>query len=574
MASPNTTQPEIILSEERKASLTTQSTTNNTNDGNVSEEHKTIASEQQPIPVSNTQGTAENSIENIKKTDLSNKDENTNINTNITTNINTNINTNTTINVDTNANTTTNADTDTNTTTTISANINTSAKTHDTRIQYNGDVSKAFLSPPVFHLTEIMHDERCFKKTKGHVTVEINGDICIYGGMLHDKCIENFIRYVPGINLFEKMRLNSNDIVPRAFCSGNVITEDNKKYIIIFGGINEKDEIIDETYKFDFQAKKWELIGNKLCPRARYKHASFSFNDFLYIHGGLDVNNSLLADMWCFSKNSWRPIKQIDRIPEPRYAHSLIFSVYGNAKLVFLFGGNKKGYNAALGDTWIFNINTNRWKEITNSSGSKPCARWGHSSQLFDNEWMIIYGGITNGWIDNYALSDMYALNIFTFSWFEVDISTSKNFDRGYYGSLCFLPYKKSLFVFGGTDNSDDYSDVFSMSPLVTYVSYKALTGKIEQLNTRMKNINETSSENENINISEFETKITELKEDINKITFMMKAFEAKFCELEKLNEQCEKLLSKNINIEELQKLEQRIRKLESSNVLMKHDSI
>ncbi|ETW42027.1 hypothetical protein PFAG_03360 [Plasmodium falciparum Santa Lucia] len=560
MASPNTTQPEIILSEEKKASLTTQSTSNNTNDGNILEEQKTLTSQQQPTPVPNTERTEDNVIENLKKTDLSNKDENTtiSINTSTNTNINSNTNSNTNTNINSNINT----------------DVNTNEKAQDEKFQYNGDVSKAFLSPPVFHLTEIMHDERCFKKTKGHVTVEINGDICIYGGMLHDKCVENFIRYVPGINLFEKMRLNSNDIVPRAFCSGNVITEDNKKNIIIFGGINEKDEIVDETYKFDFQAKKWELIGNKICPRARYKHASFSFNDFLYIHGGLDVNNSLLADMWCFSKNSWTPIKQIDRIPEPRYAHSLIFSFYGNAKLVFLFGGNKKGYNAALGDTWIFNINTNRWKEITNSSGSKPCARWGHSSQLFDNEWMIIYGGITNGWIDNYALSDMYALNIFTFSWFEVDISTSKNFDRGYYGSLCFLPYKKSLFVFGGTDNSEDHSDVFSMSPLVTYVSYKTLTGKIEQLNTRMKNINETSSENENMNISEFETKITELKEDINKINFMMKAFESKFCELEKLNEQCEKLLSKNINTEELQNLEQRIRKLETSNVLMKHDSI
>lgn len=440
--------------------------------------------------------------------------------------------------------------------------------------KYNEEVSKGFLSPPVFHLTEIMHNERCFKRTKGHIAVEINGDICIYGGIEQNKCVNNFVRYVPGINLFEKIRLNSEDITPRAFHSGNVISQDNKKSIIVFGGINEKDEVLDETFSFDFQAKKWERIESVTKPSARYKHASFNMNDAVFIHGGLNENNAPLSDMWCLSGGSWKEINQMNLNPGARYGHSLVFTLYGNAKLVFLFGGNRKGFSGALADTWIFNLRTLRWKEITNSSGPKPCARWAHSAQLFDNEWMIIYGGITNGWIENYALSDMYALNIYTFSWFEVDISTSRSFNRGYYGSLCLLPYKKSLHIFGGSDEAREYSDVFSMSPLVTYVSYKTLTGKFEQLNTKMNNINENSNENNYVNSAEFELKIAELKEEVNNINNMMKTFETKFSALEKLNEQCEKLLSKNLNAEALEKLEQRIRKLESSNVLMKHDSI
>ncbi|EUD65384.1 hypothetical protein C922_04124 [Plasmodium inui San Antonio 1] len=444
----------------------------------------------------------------------------------------------------------------------------------DVNTAYNEDVSKGFLSPPAFHLTEIMHNERCFKRTKGHITVEINGDICIHGGIVQNKCVNNFIRYVPGINLFEKIRLNSEDISPRAFHSGNVISEDNKKGIIIFGGINENDEILDETFKFDFQAKKWEPVGSLAKPCGRYKHASINFNDAIFIHGGLNGNNAVLSDLWCFSGGAWKEITQIDKFPEGRYGHSLIFSMYGTAKLLFLFGGNRKGFNGALADTWIFNLNTFRWMEIPNTSGPKPCPRWGHSAQLFDNEWMIIYGGITNGWIDNYALSDMYALNIYTFSWFEVDISTSRNFNRGYYGSLCLVPYKKSLHIFGGSDETSEFCDAFSMSPLVTYVSYKTLKGKFEQLNTKMQNINENSNDNEHVNLAEFELKIAELKEEVNSINHMMKTFELKFSALEKLNQQCEMLLSKNIETEALEKLEQRIRKLESSNVLMNHDRI
>lgn len=438
----------------------------------------------------------------------------------------------------------------------------------------NNDVSKGFLSPPAFHLTEIMHNENCFKKTQGHITVELNGDICIYGGMVENKCINNFIRYVPGINLFEKMRLNSNDIEGRAFCSGNVVTEDNKKFIILFGGITEKEKITDETCVFDFQTKKWNIINNKVNPCPRYKHASFSFENSLYIHGGLDNNEQALSDLWCFSKGMWTEVNQIQITPEARYGHSLVFSLYGNARLAFLFGGNKKCFNGALSDTWIFNINTNRWKEISKTSGCKPCARWGHSAQLFDNEWMIIYGGVANGWIDNYALSDMYALNIYTFTWFEIDISTSKSFNRAYYGSLCLLPYKKSLHIFGGTDHSQECSDAFSLSPLVTYVSYKVLTGKIEQLNDKLRNLGSTSNDNENIDLSDFDTKISELKEEINNISNMMKTFETKFYELEKLNEQCEKILSKDISLEAMEKLEERIRKLELSNNSLKNDNL
>ncbi|KEG02188.1 kelch domain-containing protein, putative [Plasmodium vinckei vinckei] len=440
--------------------------------------------------------------------------------------------------------------------------------------------SKGFLSPPAFHVTEIMHNEKCLKKTKGHITVEINGDICVYGGMEQNVCIDNFVRYVPGINLFEKMRLNSEDIPYRAFHSGNVITEDNKKYIVVFGGINAQNSITDEAYKFDFQARKWEHIKNECRPPPRYKHASFSFDDVLYIHGGLDVENKLLSDLWCLSQNKWTQVKQLGPKPEARYGHSLMLAPHERAQIVFLFGGNKQGFNSALSDIWMFNINTNIWRELRHSSGSKPCARWGHSTALIDNEWMVIYGGFTNGWIENYALSDMYAMNIYNFSWYEIDISSSKAFNRGYFGSLCLLPYKKSLHVFGGTNGSNECSDVFSMSPLATYASYKALTGVIEQLHSKIKHIDENGNENGNgndnahINLAEFELKFSELKNEVNNINNMMRAFETKFAALEKLNEQCGKLLSKNINAESLEKLEKRIMKLESSNALMKHDSI
>ncbi|VWU49536.1 kelch protein, putative [Hepatocystis sp. ex Piliocolobus tephrosceles] len=440
--------------------------------------------------------------------------------------------------------------------------------------KFNDMKSRGFCSPPVFHLTEIMHNEKCFKKITGHISVEINGDICIYGGMSFGKCIDNFIRYVPGINLFEKIILSSQPIRPRAYHAGNVIKNDNKTYIVIFGGINDKKEILNETYMFDIRAKKWEQLNSPTPPCARYKHASFIYNNNFYIHGGLNKNNKVLSDFWVLSKQKWRKILQYNPIPPPRFGHSISFVIYENMKLLFLFGGNNNSFNGALSDLWLFNTKKNKWKDFSNLPGTKPCGRWGHAAQMFDNEWMIIYGGVTSGWIETYALADMYALNIYSLMWFKIDISASKSFNRGFYGSLCLVPYKKSLHVFGGSDEANEYSDVFSLSPLVTYVSYKFLVGKIEDISKRMvllqnNTINETGADTNTNSIDNtytYEEKIADLKEQVERINEMMRAFELKFTTLEALNEECKFLLSKNVNSEDLERLEARIEKLEKYN--------
>lgn len=66
----------------------------------------------------------------------------------------------------------------------------------------------AFFSPPSFQLTQIIHDSHCFLPRQGHSCVAGGGDVLIFGGQDADgQLLNDFIRYIPGINAFEPMKV-------------------------------------------------------------------------------------------------------------------------------------------------------------------------------------------------------------------------------------------------------------------------------------------------------------------------------------------------------------------------------
>lgn len=70
--------------------------------------------------------------------------------------------------------------------------------------------STAFFSPPSFQLTQIIHDSQCFVPRQGHCCVAGGGDVLIFGGQnAEGQLLDDFIRYIPGINAFEPMKVSS-----------------------------------------------------------------------------------------------------------------------------------------------------------------------------------------------------------------------------------------------------------------------------------------------------------------------------------------------------------------------------
>lgn len=88
-------------------------------------------------------------------------------------------------------------------------------KAHPRRVEDNEDElnegsgpNAAFFSPPSFQLTQIIHDSHCFTPRQGHSCVAGGGDVLIFGGQDADgQFLNDFIRYIPGINAFEPMKV-------------------------------------------------------------------------------------------------------------------------------------------------------------------------------------------------------------------------------------------------------------------------------------------------------------------------------------------------------------------------------
>ena len=60
---------------------------------------------------------------------------------------------------------------------------------------------------------------------------------------------------------------------------------------------------------------------------------------------------------------------------------------------MYLFGGRDED-NAKLNDLWRFDIATNVWQEVKPSDGKYPLERSGHAADIYEGQYMIVFGGI------------------------------------------------------------------------------------------------------------------------------------------------------------------------------------
>jgi N-acetylneuraminic acid mutarotase len=82
----------------------------------------------------------------------------------------------------------------------------------------------------------------------------------------------------------------------------------------------------------------------------------------LYMHGGMDINNEALNDMWIFSleTSAWSKVYQKGQIPAPRSGHSLV--KHDNS--IILFGGLLE-VTKETEDLYQFDLSKNVWLSHT-----------------------------------------------------------------------------------------------------------------------------------------------------------------------------------------------------------------
>jgi len=190
----------------------------------------------------------------------------------------------------------------------------------------------------------------------------------------------------------------------------------------------------------------------------------------IVLFGGASIEEGTSNDIYIYSlkKNTWTKQKiiykevngKLSTIPEPRYEHTgiIIENDKGEEEL-FIFGGTN-GVKL-LNDSYIYNFDTNIWREIK-TTGDIPLPRSINSGVYVNNFFLknslVIFGGSQ---YNTQAINDSstYILDMNTFIWKKFNISPSPSIRLGH--TMSYNHTTSEIYLFGGLNNSEVYNDLW-----------------------------------------------------------------------------------------------------------------
>ncbi len=150
-------------------------------------------------------------------------------------------------------------------------------------------------------------------------------------------------------------------------------------------------------------------------PGPRWDHtlAADEAGERLILFGGRDGEGAPLGDTWRFDLASerWEQIEGSG--PAPRFGHAV--AVDQEARELYLFGGQADGATF-FDDAWRFDLETGAWSEIGTGDGPRPSVRYG-TSAVFDGEGRLL---VSHGFTFEGRFDDTWALDLETGAWTDV----------------------------------------------------------------------------------------------------------------------------------------------------------
>ncbi len=161
--------------------------------------------------------------------------------------------------------------------------------------------------------------------------------------------------------------------------------------VILFGG--NLPGRSDETWAYDFNSNTWTDMNPTARPTARFQ-AAMAYDiesDRAILFGGnlYDSTPPFANDTWAYDLNTNSWVARVPSVnPGPRGNHAFAYD-YESDRLVLHGGAN--GY-AVLGDTWLYDFNSDTWKDAAPST-SGP-ARWQHAIAYdTESDRVVLFGG-------------------------------------------------------------------------------------------------------------------------------------------------------------------------------------
>lgn len=222
----------------------------------------------------------------------------------------------------------------------------------------------------------------------------------------------------------------------------------------------------NSLHEFSYDTGEWRVLHRgsptnhpRGCnlPKAR-RHASIVVHGCsLFVYGGFDIDGDVLADLWEYNleTNNWAqlpgassstaypvydPANRTNTIPVARAEHTAV--TYRNHMIVFGgYDGRKK-----LNDTFVFDFVSKTWSRPPTAEHNSPSRRCKHSAVIYKKK-MYIVGGFQFKEGNNYALTDMHALDLESYIWGSVLMGNScPEALQGHKAVVC----GDSMYVLGG----------------------------------------------------------------------------------------------------------------------------
>ena len=260
----------------------------------------------------------------------------------------------------------------------------------------------------------------------GHTMIYYRNNLIMYGGIIEEKgglrVQEDLLCYDIKEQKFSvEVCMNKYGVTWRNFHIAEILGQ----YMFIYGGGDEKGNILSDPWALDLERMKWEQakFNTDILPKRKFHcscqvfppqkkyHSKFSlfkvysepglFNstkilvEGIYIFGGIDENLKCTNDILIIKRG--RPLQLYKAIikgkpPVPRCESTMNF--YEKLNVVVIYGGKNEysKYGPYFNDMYFLDVEILTWIKIELNSNDNFFTRGRHCSCIVDNE-IIIFGG-------------------------------------------------------------------------------------------------------------------------------------------------------------------------------------
>ncbi len=196
---------------------------------------------------------------------------------------------------------------------------------------------------------------------------------------------------------------------------------DNGK-VIIYGGASSSPDFLNDIWEYNNMTKIWtEIVPEGTTePEARNQpRIVYIENNKILMFGGNNFDSGRLNDTWIFdlTTKEWTDVTPTGTKPLPRNSNEMVY--IGNDKVILFGGTTGTDY---LNDVWEFNTSTYSWTELMANNPSptnQPEVRSGHSMVYIGNDKILSFGG--SNWVtDIIYFDDTWIYDINANSWTEI----------------------------------------------------------------------------------------------------------------------------------------------------------